>query len=283
MDHTIQLKDGRTLGFSEYGDLKGQPIFYFHGWPTSRLQARYIDSAAKKLKIRLISIDRPGYGLSSFKKNRTLLQWSDDVTEFADKLSIKTFGVMGVSGGGPYAAVCAYRIPKRLTRVAIVVGLAPTYIPGLLDNIPLISKIGWEGYAKIPFFRTMATLLHYLTAKYGPAGLYRYLFAAKADREVYLDPRVREATKKNFQESFKNGYKGVELDLKLYTTNWGFNIREIKAKVFLFYGEEDKSVSLAMGKYYASQIQNSRLKMYPGEGHLISRTHIDEILRTLIR
>jgi len=33
---TIKLKDGRKFGYIEYGDPKGKPVFFFHGWPGSR-------------------------------------------------------------------------------------------------------------------------------------------------------------------------------------------------------------------------------------------------------
>ena len=87
-DYVIKLKDGRKLGYSEYGDLKGKPIFYFHGWPTSRLQAQYLDPIAKKLGARIISIDRPGYGLSDHKNDRILLDWPDDIIELFGKSAI---------------------------------------------------------------------------------------------------------------------------------------------------------------------------------------------------
>ncbi len=265
-----------------YGDSKGQPIFYFHGWPTSRFQASDLNTVAKKLHIKLISIDRPGYGLSDFKQKRKLLDWPDDVVELADQLHIYKFGVIGVSGGGPYAAVCAYKIPERLTKTGIVVGLAPTYIPKLLDGIPFLTKFGWANYAKFPLLRIGAALLHYTNAKYGPSlGLHRFMFGAKKDKQVFSDPKVREAVRRGYQEAFRGGYKGVEQDLQLYTKDWGFKLSSIKTKVFLFYGEADQNVSLAMGKYYASQIQDSNLVVYKNEGHLIAKTRAEEILRKI--
>ncbi len=64
-------------------------------------------------------------------------------------------------------------------------------------------------------------------------------------------------------------------------TNWDFDLKKIKVPVYLWYGEDDKNVSIAMGRYYASQIPNSKLTIYPNEGHLATRTHIEEILKTL--
>jgi pimeloyl-ACP methyl ester carboxylesterase len=280
-ENWVILKDNRKLGYSEYGDQKGKLLFYFHGWPTSRLQAQINETVAKKLHIRIISIDRPGYGLSDFKKDRKLVDWPSDVVELADQLTINKFAVMGVSGGGPYAAVCASKIPNRLTKVGIVVGLAPTYIPGILNGMSRTAKLGWANYAKFPLLRTFSSLLHYLNAKYAPLGLHRFMYGAKADKKIFSDKNIRESTRRNYKEAFREGYKGVELDLKLYTENWGFDLGDIKAKVLLFYGEDDKNVSIAMGKYYAAQIPHSKLIVYPGEGHLVSRTHAEEILKAL--
>ncbi len=279
---TIKLKDGRVLGFAEYGDPKGKPLFYFHGWPASRLGAEKYHVLAKKLHVRIIAPDRPGYGLSDFQKDRTFLDWPDDVVALADYLKIKKFSVMGVSGGGPYAAVCAYKIPQRITKTGIVVGLAPIYSRKALDGMMWMAKIGWMHYGKFGVIRSISSMLQYLNARWGPSwGLYRYLFGAKADRKMYRDPAIRRAAKKIFQEAFRQGYKGPELDLKLYTTAWGFTLRDIVKKMYLWYGADDQNVSLNMGKYYAREIPKSRLIIYPGEGHLISITHAEKIFKTL--
>jgi len=282
-NNTILLKDGRNLGYALYGDTKGKPIFYFHGWPTSRFHAADLNTLAKKLHIQLISIDRPGIGLSDFKKGRTLLSWPDDVAELADKLHIKKFRIMGVSGGGPYAAACAYKIPQRLINTAIVVGIAPTYVPKLLEGMPFLTKLGWANYAKSSLLRNGSALMHYLNAKYGPSlGLHRFMFGAKKDRQVFFDPKIRQLVKKGYKEAFRSGYKGVEQDLELYTKDWGFRLSDIKSKVYLFYGNDDQNVPLAMGKYYASHIKNSRIVVYKNEGHLIAKTHAEDILKILV-
>src|SRR5690242_4253772 len=96
-NNQIRLKDGRKLGYAEYGDPKGKPLFFFHGFPTSRFHAKRTDQAAKELGIRVIAPDRPGFGLSDFQIGRTLLDFPDDVLELANYLGIKKFVVEGVS------------------------------------------------------------------------------------------------------------------------------------------------------------------------------------------
>lgn len=59
----MRLPDGRTLAYLEVGAAEGRPVFYFHGGPDSRLEVLVFDDASRDLGIRLIAIDRPGYGL----------------------------------------------------------------------------------------------------------------------------------------------------------------------------------------------------------------------------
>jgi len=120
-NQTIKLKDGRSLGYAEYGNPEGKPVFYFHGFPGSRLDWPFSDAddSAAQLNTRIVAVDRPGMGLSDFKRGREILDWPDDVIELADALQVDHFAVQGISGGGPYACACAFKISERLTTTAV--------------------------------------------------------------------------------------------------------------------------------------------------------------------
>ena len=276
----FSLSDGRKVCWEEYGDERGKPVFYLHGWPGSRYRSSFYDKLGKKLKIRIISPDRPGYGKSDYKEGRTLLDYPDDIAELADHLHIKKFAVVGVSGGGPYAATLAYKIPKRLTKVGIVVGLAPPYAPGIMRDMPLVYRFGWENYQRFPIFAYLGALYRSVESRYFPTLFSKIAFLSHADQKMIGS--VEKDMAKVSREAFVQGPRGPALDLMLYTGRWGFDLRKIKTKVFLWYGEDDKNVPLAMGKYYQKNIPGSKLKTYPGEGHLISISHAEEIFKTLV-
>jgi len=122
---TMQLSDGRKLAYLDIGDPDGRPVFYFHGAPGSRLEGLMFEELNRELGIRMIALDRPGYGMSEFQESRTYLHWAKDVGELADHLGIDRFAVLGWSSGGPYAAAVAHEIPQRLTVAAIVAGEGP--------------------------------------------------------------------------------------------------------------------------------------------------------------
>jgi pimeloyl-ACP methyl ester carboxylesterase len=112
---TIRLRDGRRLGYAEWGDPGGRPLLYFHGWPGSRVEGRLGDEAAKAKGVGMIALDRPGMGLSDYQPRRTLVDWPDDVIQVAAALGLDRFAVLGISGGGPYAAACAWKLSEQLT------------------------------------------------------------------------------------------------------------------------------------------------------------------------
>lgn len=281
---TVKLKDGRTLGYIEYGDPTGIPVFFFHGWPGSRFSGKETDAAAKKIGVRVISTDRPGIGLSDFKPKRTLLDWPDDIGELADYLNIRRFSLLGVSGGGPYTAACCYKIPTRIIKAGIVVGLAPVDVKGNLDGMALQGKLGWANYHRFPPLRTIATLGAAIEFRYLPVMGNLIAFPTKEDRLLYQEAvKTKAGEESGVREAFRQGIRGPAQELKIYTDDWGFALQDINARVYLWYGAKDKCVSLNMGKYYNSHIKGSRLFIDPNGGHLARYTFEEKILRVLMK
>src|SRR4051812_39008867 len=98
----LEVAPELRLAVEESGDPQGVPIFFFHGWPASRLQGSGFDVEARTLGARIISPDRPGIGLSSYQPGRRLLDWPPLVRAMAHLLGIERFRIMAISGGGPY-------------------------------------------------------------------------------------------------------------------------------------------------------------------------------------
>ena len=108
----MDLPDGRELAWLELGCPSGPPVFVFHGTPGSRLQVSFDEEPITASGVRFIAPDRPGYGHSSFHRGRRLADWASDVSRLADHLQIDRFSVVGISGGGPHAAVCSTVSPR---------------------------------------------------------------------------------------------------------------------------------------------------------------------------
>jgi pimeloyl-ACP methyl ester carboxylesterase len=268
--NNITLSGGRKLGFAEFGDRQGRPVFYFHGFPGSRLEAKLAERIALDTHVRFIGIDRPGYGLSSFKPGRTFVGWADDVTALADALKIERFSILAVSGGGPYAAACAFKIPDRLDAVGIVCGMGPVDVPGLMHKMPWMYRKGLRLADHLP---EIASILYHFPAFFLRNYPERMLssimpgMVAEPDKIALKNKELVKVLCNSFREAFRISLRRPATDAILYSRPWGFPVKAIKIPVHLWHGEKDRIVPPQMARYLAQTIPACRATFYPDEGH----------------
>tara|TARA_B100001013_G_C24613183_1_gene444062 strand:+ start:715 stop:1584 length:870 start_codon:yes stop_codon:yes gene_type:complete len=276
---SIKLNNGKKIGIALYGNPNLFPVFYFHGWPGSRLELKNIPINKKKCNI--IAIERPGYGLSDSIPNFKILDWPKIVLEIADKLKIKKFSIIGVSGGAPFATACGYSIKNnRLRSVAIVCGLAPHNAEGMnKGRIGLLIQIG-----KKPIISWF--LLNYLRKKLLNDNLERSFIKwkekiplPKSDLELFDRARSVRLIK-NFQEAIKYGISGVYRDAKLYSSDWNFDLKKIKKKFYIWHGTSDYTVPSITSNYYKKRLKNKKIILKANEGHFsICYNYLNEVIR----
>ena len=141
VERVVRLRDGRSMGYAQYGSGDGLPVVNAHGGLACRLDVAAADLVAVEAGIRLISPDRPGVGLSDPQPGRTVGDWARDVTELLDQIDVDRFAVMGWSMGGQYAAALGHALPQRATRVAIIAGALPLTEPGVFDELPTMDRV----------------------------------------------------------------------------------------------------------------------------------------------
>jgi pimeloyl-ACP methyl ester carboxylesterase len=280
IDATITLRDGRTLGYAEYGDASGTPGFYFHGHPGSRFEAQLAHEAAAERGIRVIALDRPGYGRSSYQQGRRILDWPVDVAEVADGLGIERFGVLGASGGGPYALACGYALGDRVTRAGIVSGVGPYGAPGVTAGMRWQNRVGFQLGARYPVLARLIMRSMARQVRRNPDRVVEAVAHAMsgADAETVRRPHVRRALAEDIGEAFRQGHLGAALDVVLLGRAWGFALRDVTVPVHLWQGEADVLVPPAMGRHMAAQLPDCHARLFPGEGHLLVIDHMAEIL-----
>lgn len=281
---TIQLSDGRTLGFDDVGAPDGLPVIYFHGFGSSRVIRHPDDSIAERLGVRLIAVDRPGIGSSSGRPGRQMLDWPADVAALADALGIERFDVLGWSGGGPYALACAWSLPGRVRRAGVISGPAPLIGAGSTGYLIRSHRAAARAAGAAPWMIRLATWRWARQQQRDPA---RHLDAAvakmiEADRVVVGDPRVRAMMLANTDEMYRQGNRGVYDEALIISRAWGFSLDEVQVPVVLWHGDDDPTVPVAMGHFLAEQVPNCLARYYPGEGHQLFVERWDEILRDLV-
>jgi len=269
LTHTIEMADGRMVAVDEVGDPTGPVVVLLHSSPGSRL----LDpdpAATAAAGVRLITIDRPGYGGSTALPADvlpTLIGQADDVAAVLDHLDVAEAAVVGWSHGGRVAGALAARHPDRVRAVAIV----GTPSPEDLSWIPEEQQAMLDPLRAEPLTAT-ARLAAILEGAGGGAdgeddGL--GFVAGEADQPLLADTAVRARVVAMLGAAFAQGAIGCAADIVAdQIAPWAFDPRAIGAPVHLVYSEDD-FVAPHHGDWWEAKVVDPRRRTVDGVGHLL--------------
>ncbi len=284
INQTLKLKDGRSLGYAEYGDPEGKVVFHFNGSGGSRLEHPADETILTDLGIRFISTDRPGHGISDPQPDRKLLDWPDDIGQLADHLGADKFYVEGWSAGGPHALACAHELPERVLAGALISGLAPPDRPNPYEGLPLPNRVLMSLARKLPSSVFLFRRMIYPKIVGDPEEAAKTLASSfpPVDRDLVEIPGNTQMLIPDIQEGYRQGWDGPSRDDILINTPWGFRVEEITVRIDIWQGEVDKNVPVNQGRYQHELIPNSRFTVLPGQAHLYILERWKEILSKLV-
>jgi pimeloyl-ACP methyl ester carboxylesterase len=286
VEGTVAVGRFRRLGFAEFGPAEGRPFVWLHGTPGARRQIpESARTLAEALGVRIVGIDRPGVGSSTPHRYGSLLDFATDLSKVADHLGFERFGIIGLSGGGPYALAACYALPDRVTVAGVLGGIAPA--KG--DDAPpggLVGRIAPLGplakIFRVPLslgltagvwaVRPVASRAFELYARVSPEG----------DRRVFARPEIKAMFLDDLFTGSRRGMAAPILDFLLFSQPWGFAVRDITVPVRWWHGDADNIVPLAHGQHVASLIPDAELYVRPGESHLGGFGAAEEVLTTLL-
>jgi len=281
---SVTLRDGRTLSYAEYGSANGSPVLFSHGWPSSRLQARFLDEVALEHNVRILAPDRPGIGNSSSKKNRSFIDWAEDVQDFLDSLNIGKLPLYAVSGGSPFAFACSSLLKKRITKMAIVCGAPPLdqsarkkmhFAYRFLGSSKLLRR------AVIPILIPTARWMIHRGASQAPMS-WVLKSLPPSDRESLTNDIGWDMITRSFLEAAKNGGQDILQEGELYLNEWGFDPTTIKTSVRFWHGIEDANLPFNAAKKLASNIPQAESCWLKNQGHYsISLSTKNEVIEWL--
>jgi pimeloyl-ACP methyl ester carboxylesterase len=263
------LSDGRRVGYADYGDPRGLPVFALHGTPGSRFMFALADLAARERGLRLIAPERPGYGLSGYRRHASLFDHATDIIALADALGIGRFAVIGVSGGGPYAVATAATAPGRIALLALVGPMGPIADCGRQIRMSSRHRLLFGTLARWPlaigaFFQGLRALL-----RRAPDLAYRGLMARVplTDRKVLARDDVRASLHAAVGEGLRGGIDGAMQDVRLFCAPWGLPLSRLDASSVLWQGSDDNIVPPEAAYWLADTLPNCRLDVIQGAGH----------------
>ncbi|MDQ1734986.1 MAG: hypothetical protein QOH56_1237 [Pseudonocardiales bacterium] len=284
---TIELPDGRSLEVEVSGPTDGTPLIFHHGTPGSAYQFRAIRRAAHTRGLRLVTFSRAGYGSSTRRPGRSVVDVVDDVVAVLDYLGTDRCLAAGWSGGGPHALATGARLAEQVAGVLVIAGVAPydavdlDFLDGMgQQNIEEFGSALQGEAALRPGLQTEAEQLRDTDA----AGVIESLstLLPDVDRAV-VTAEFGEDLVASFTGAFRSGVDGWVDDDLAFTRPWGFALEEIGVPTFIWQGSEDLMVPFAHGQWLARHLPATTARLQQGEGHLsIAVGALDRMLDDLI-
>ena len=280
--HVATTADGRRIAADLTGPADGPVVLLSTAAPGSR-RFDPDPEATHDAGIRLLTLDRPGYGGSDplpTGQAPTITGAADDAAAVLDDLGIASVGAAGWSAGGRVVLALAARRPELVHSLAIVATPAPH------------EEVAWIGDDELGLIQmllddpnrvtTLTAMLAPMTAD--PSAAVEQLCAGAADTATLQRPGLRDALVAMLSEGFVQGPVGLATDLVSYTvSDWGFDARSVGAPLRAFYGEGDELITPAHGRWYVDRVASGSLKVVPDAGHLVVCEAWDDILGWLAR
>ena len=282
----IHLPDGRRIGYAEYGDPNGPVVLWFHGTPGGRRQLPLVGRrAAEVLGLRVVLIERPGSGLSDPHVYESVSDFADDMTCVADALGAARLGVVGLSGGGPYALSCAGTgaLAGRVVAVAVLGGVTPSFGEDATASGAIVMAHRFNSVLsglREPFARITAGLVLPIIplAHLAYRGLTKVM--PEGDQRVFSDPDIEAMFIDDMIHVLggKVPFQALLDDARLCGRDWGFRLADVRVPVRWWHGDADSIIPFEDARKAAERLPNAELILMPEESHLGGFAAADEVL-----
>jgi pimeloyl-ACP methyl ester carboxylesterase len=273
---------GRVLAWAEFGHPDGDPLLWFHGTPGACMQVPpAVHEVALQRGFRVIGVERPGTGRSTDHYYDRILDIAPDIEALADDLGLDRFGVVGLSGGGPYTLACGYAMPQRVVVACTLGGMAPlrgpdavwSYMRLLRFGAPMLELVrGPAGTAISAMVRCVRPVGDQAIDLFGR-------LVGGSDQAILRDPYFKAMFVSDLAEAGE--VRSIVHDLALFSRHWGFLLEDVRVPVVVWQGLADSIVPQSHGHHLAARLPNAQLRVRHGEGHFAGFSDIVAILDSI--
>ena len=267
----LTLSDGRQLDYRVSGPEGATPLVFHHGTPGSVVPVRAIERAAHARGLRLVTFSRPGYGGSTRKVDRRVVDVVADTAAVLETIGATESYIAGWSGGGPHTLACAARL-DGVKSALVIAGVGPS----TATDLDFLAGMGQDNLDE---FGAAAEGEHRIRAYLDAArpGLQNATAADLITEMASLLPEIDRAAltdeygedmAASFHEALRVGVDGWLDDDLAFLDHWGFELDEITVPTSLWQGTADLMVPPSHGEWFASHLPQAKVAILEGEGHL---------------
>jgi pimeloyl-ACP methyl ester carboxylesterase len=273
-DHTIDAPDGRRIGVAEFGSHDGPVVVLLHRSPGSRL----LDpdpAATAAAGVRLVCVDRPGYGATDPVLAPTRAAAADDLEVVVAALGLDDVALVGWSGGGQFAVEAAARPGVRARSLTLLATPGPYYeVPWAMppELVELCDRVPEDPAAGLG---AVKDAMAWFAQAPEAAALGDPSPADAAAREL---PGVADALVAMTVEAARQGAEGMAFDIVAGSLRDPFPFAAIDVPVHLFGGDADLNVGLEHLDWWAARLSGPERRVLADTGHLLAVTHWAEVL-----
>lgn len=271
----VVLRDGRRLTYRDYGLAHGAPLLVMHEGLGSSLLPAGTDLQARRLGLRIIAVDRPGFGLSDARPGYSLASVADDVVELADALSLGRTIVSGVLSGAAFAVHVAARLGDRASGVLLSSGRAPG------SGMPLGNPFK-QMRARLLAHPWIVEPLFAMVRKHRSLPLVRRLILKAASHSpgdrafIEANPWAFEYLSESAGEALARTAHGPADDLRAFRAGEAA-APQLSCRVMSWHGAEDVLAPAAEFLSYLGD-QAAEVRMIEGIGHFMPLKHWGDLL-----
>ena len=293
---TITLRDGRNFSFldtREHTDKapSNSPqttILILHNLMGSAYEIPPESEQVVALSnLRFIIPERPGYGDSDPKPNRTHQDFCLDIQELLESLNINKVKIIAHSIGGVYALALAEFLPEKIERIAMV--NAVTRLEDMLQTkpVPTLITAVLRGVRFAPFL--MELILKIAIGKNLEAFYEQQLTYIRptvegraADINLLKQAKYRHYSLTNLNQSAKQGLSNWANELIMSFSEWNFHVTNTQMEYQFWHGDQDDVISINAAKRLAHKLNTLKFNHLNNETHFLFSRHFNQIVEQLI-
>jgi pimeloyl-ACP methyl ester carboxylesterase len=281
----VEAPDGSVLHVYDTGAPDGVAdppvVVWFHGTPNIGPPPVPLFPAGRRHGVRWVGYDRPGYGGSTPRPDRSVGSAADDVRRVLDHLGVGTFSAMGHSGGGSHVLAAAALLPTRVRSAVAISPVAP-YGPATAAGIDWFAGMapGGEASLRAAVAGRAAKERHEAAGAGGPEPSAEDLGFLPADEAMFAGPWGWFGSVVG--PAVAAGPAPVVDDDLAYVRDWGFDPAEVTAPTLVVHGEADRMVPASHGRWLAGRVPGAELWVEPGAGHISVLARAEDALDWLV-
>lgn len=283
MDYNQQVKyaNGRVLSFSDIGPKQGLPVITFPPTSGSRLQVHPDISVLFDLNIRLITVDRPGFGHSTYIDNYNLQCVTEYTEALADHLTLETFALLGFCGGTTHALAGSSMLGKRVLHTTLISSVTPYQSVDLFKGNK--SSFFIDLATSMPQMLNPLLTLSVSMLMKEPDRYYAQLFPklCESDKEALLKTDFNDNFLLALRECMRQGPKSFCEELVLLGSYWGIDFKQVDQPITFWHGKEDQYVPIHLIQKFSNEFENAELIEVEKHGHFVIYYQWFNILKDL--